>query len=337
MKLIVLVSILLLSANLMADECISDVKAQILSKASSELGMDGDSLKVRLVGGEQYDGDLETGTTYKDHFGEYFDVFNINDDTSITEAHLMYAVDYYVYSDTDTGLLTDCEVDTVVSVSSFEWSDIYETYDVGVSESALLIIPVYIGEFNGEESLRSAKEVNQHLQQYGIGLKIPELIEVSSESSYALASSYMEKVSLKVEEALTELAQVDEDYKYAEFYTELVPGDSWSLGVSACYSGNAHKIFEIIRNLSGSYYSEQLTPWGYKYRDHTGYYSDGDIVSYFDADDETISSVETVMSEQADLWGRWAGYDETLLISTAYSDSGTDVTEALIKKCASGY
>jgi hypothetical protein len=119
---------LFLSLNVYALDCIDMAAQDVLKGAAKTLGVSKSTLQVRYIGGESFDGDLDHGNIYKDHSGEYFDIFLSDENPVTAKAIQMYAVGIYIYSNTETGKIVKCENYSIEDVDSNEWAHIYDLY-----------------------------------------------------------------------------------------------------------------------------------------------------------------------------------------------------------------
>lgn len=127
MRLILFLSFMFLASNSYGLDCLDLAAKEVLKDTASALKVNVKELKVRHIGGESLDGDLQDNT-YKNHSGEYFDVFLSSDDTSKSIALQMYAVMMYIYSDAKTDETVDCDIYLMETVKSDKWQDVYKTY-----------------------------------------------------------------------------------------------------------------------------------------------------------------------------------------------------------------
>jgi len=82
-----------------------------------------------------------------------------------------------------------------------------------------------------------------------------------------------------------------------------------------------------VFNLAGSFYSEQMTLWGYKYKDQAVISPDL-IENEFEKGD-----TEKLLNEESKLWREWRGKGEATLILVAFTDDGNDVNDVIIPRC----
>jgi hypothetical protein len=128
MNKIIALAFMVLSVNVYALDCTDLAAQEVLQVTAETLGVSVGELKVRHIGGESFDGDIDSGNIYKDHSGEYFDVFLASEDPVTSKALQLYAVGIYIYSNVDSGEVLECENYSVETVDADDWSEIYETY-----------------------------------------------------------------------------------------------------------------------------------------------------------------------------------------------------------------
>lgn len=128
MKYILALCFTFLSLNGYALNCVDLAAQEALQDAAKTLGVSTSKLQVRHIGGESFDGDTDHDNIYKDHSGEYFDIFLSNENPRTAKALQMYAIGIYIYSNIETGKIVDCYNYSIESVDSDEWSAIYDTY-----------------------------------------------------------------------------------------------------------------------------------------------------------------------------------------------------------------
>jgi hypothetical protein len=127
MKFILCLGVLLLTSNSYGLNCVDLAAKEVLKDVANTLKVNEKELKVRHIGGESLDGDLQDNI-YQNHSGEYFDVFLSSDDASKAKALQMYAVMIYIYSNAKTGETVDCDIYLMEAIESDKWQNIYETY-----------------------------------------------------------------------------------------------------------------------------------------------------------------------------------------------------------------
>lgn len=118
----------LLSFQAHALDCVAEAADEVLTVAATKIGVNKSELKIRYVGGESFDGDVDSGDIYMDHSGEYFDVFLINDDPMKSSALQMYATGIYIYSNLVTGETVECDTYLLEPVDFSKWAEIYDLY-----------------------------------------------------------------------------------------------------------------------------------------------------------------------------------------------------------------
>ena len=127
MKPVFIFILALFSFSVFANDCMEEIESEVLDDVARELEVSTSELKVRWIGGESFDGDLDSGRIYKDHVVEYLDVFLANENPEEALALAMYYAEAYIYTDMDSQEVVDCEKD-VGMLSDSEWEEIYELY-----------------------------------------------------------------------------------------------------------------------------------------------------------------------------------------------------------------
>jgi len=127
MKMLLMVFIVILNTNLYSNDCIEQTKKELIETVSSKLNISHNKLKVRYIGGESLDGDYTNDGLYQDNAWEYFDVFLKTENPKQDSALVMFLVEMSVYSNEQTGDV-DCELNSINSVDTDDWNEIYRTY-----------------------------------------------------------------------------------------------------------------------------------------------------------------------------------------------------------------
>jgi len=180
-----------------------------------------------------------------------------------------------------------------------------------VYASASIRLPIFIEDDNGPIPVA---EVNKELVAIG-SPAIPEFLEVSTnEKAY-------DKIDAFTRTAEATLKTLGAKYEYAMVQGGLYPGHIDTAEYSTCYKGNATEIPALVQSMSDIYYSDQMTVWGYKYRN---------TKVLMNSDDE---ETDEFINSQSALWKNWSGQGEDLLMLSSIGDGGDDVQESLIKKC----
>lgn len=180
-----------------------------------------------------------------------------------------------------------------------------------VFAAATLRLPIFL---EGNQAPIPIAEVNKELAAVGAA-GIPIYLEISSsDNGYDKVKDFEAKVA-KV------LTALGDKYQNVMISGGLVPGAVDTAKYSTCYTGDAKDVADIISGLTDIYYSDQLSMWGYKYKNNTVYMNSDD--------DET----KDFLNEGSKRWKNWKGQGEDLLILSATGDGGDDVQESLITKC----
>lgn len=180
-----------------------------------------------------------------------------------------------------------------------------------VYAAASIRLPIFIEGDNGPIPVA---EINKELAAIGVSA-IPEYLEVStSEKAYEKIDAFQ----IKAEATLKTLG---EKYEYSMVQGGHYPGNVDTAEYFTCYKGNAIEIPELVQSMTDVYYSDQMTVWGYKYKNTK--------VLLNEVDEET----EGYVSDESALWKNWSGQGEDLLMLSSIGDDGDDVQESLIKKC----
>lgn len=175
---------------------------------------------------------------------------------------------------------------------------------------ATLRLPVFV---EGDAGPVSAAQVNQELAVVGTPV-LPLYIEVSNnENAYEKVRAF----EVQVERALGTLG---DKYNGAMLVKSLYPTHNDTAKYATCYQGNAAEVVDFVQSLSDTYFSDQMSLYGYKFKDNTVL-----LVS----DDETPE----FLNDMSDLWKNWNSVNDDLLILSAISDSGDDVQESLVPRC----
>jgi hypothetical protein len=176
--------------------------------------------------------------------------------------------------------------------------------------AATLRIPVMI---NINDEPTPAISINQKLAALGAP-GVPLYVEISStESAYKKMEAFQAMLANSLKPLTT-------NGDYVDMARSSVPTDSDTAEYSTCYKGNAEEVSNIVSGLTDVHYSDQLTMWGYKFKNQT-------II--FEGNEDTAE----LLNDDSALWRNWTGQTEDLLILSAIGDGGDDVQESLIPKC----
>lgn len=180
-----------------------------------------------------------------------------------------------------------------------------------VYATATLRIPVFI---EGNSKPVPAAELNKELAAAGFPA-VPLYFEVSTGSDAQLLISALTQ---DVERALSSLGG---KYDGLTLQKSLVPTDNDTAKYATCYSGDANEVADLAQSLTDIYFSEQMTLWGFKFKQT--------VVYTLSDDEETVEH----LNYKSALWRNWTGANEDILILSAVGDGGEDVQESLLKKC----
>jgi hypothetical protein len=160
-----------------------------------------------------------------------------------------------------------------------------------------------------EEGITAAA-LNVKLKKAGAET-LPLYFEVTSDDS---GYDLYEAMAKKVAKALDTL-NIQSSWR-----SETIPNSDFT---GTCYTGDAKDVTNIVFELGGSFYTEQMNLWGWKYKKQTHINPD-----------EDKAETERFLNAESKLWKNWRGKGEAVLIVLAFSDDGDDVNESIIPKCA---
>lgn len=164
----------------------------------------------------------------------------------------------------------------------------------------------------GEEGV-SVLAINKKLATKGLKT-LPIYFEVTSEDK-DLYKKYVE-MDKKFAKAT---ASVGEELSMA---SENIPNSNMK---GTCYTGTGGEpVVDLVFGLAGSFYTEQMNLWGFKYKTKT-------VIN--DENDNEPGETERLLNEGSKLWKEWRGQGEAVLMVLAYSDDGDDMNESIIPKC----
>lgn len=164
-----------------------------------------------------------------------------------------------------------------------------------------------------DESGVTAAQINKELKAKGLKT-IPEYFEVSTNDKDAYKK--YEAFSAMFDKAV---APLKKDYYWS---SETIPNSDFP---GTCYTGiGGQAVVDLVFELAGSFYTEQMNLWGYKYKAEA-------VVNdeYGGEDGEALEA----LNRDSKLWKEWRGKGEAVLMVIAYSDDGDDMNEVIIPMC----
>ena len=162
----------------------------------------------------------------------------------------------------------------------------------------------------------SAAQINRQLKVAGIQESLPLYFEVSSDEQSA------DKKYEKLAQDVSRLTALLGDE--SSLMTESIPNSAMH---GTCYTGvGGQAVVDTVFLLAGSFYSEQMNLWGWKYKQKT--YINPD---YFDPYDP--AEANATLNKRSRLWRNWRGLGEAMLIVLAYGDNGDDVNDVIVPRC----
>jgi len=164
-----------------------------------------------------------------------------------------------------------------------------------------------------DESGVTAAQINKELKAKGLAT-IPEYFEVST-SEKDVYKKY-EAFSAMFDKAV---APLKKDYYWS---SETIPNSEVE---GTCYVGNGgEEVVDVVFSLAGSYYTEQMNLWGWKYKKEVFVNDEND-----GEEGETLKS----LNERSQTWKEWRGKGEAVLLVLAMGDSGDDMNDTVIPMC----
>ncbi len=111
----------------------------------------------------------------------------------------------------------------------------------------------------------------------------------------------------------------------AEWSSELFPNSDFK---GTCYTGTGGApVVELVFALAGSFYTEQLNLWGWKYKNKL--LVNPELTAREDHAGDALKS----LNKNSKLWREWRGQGEAVLVVVAYGDSGDDFNSSIIPRC----
>lgn len=157
-----------------------------------------------------------------------------------------------------------------------------------------------------------ASEVNKKLKALGA-----PLLPTSFEYTESGDNTALEALDAQIEKSLSLLG---EDYKDGSRQSEIMPGSNDTKTAQTCYIGDGAKVLTVIQNQIGIEYTEQLTIWGWRYKN---------IKKYVYGEDQ----YEADYQKESPLWKNWNKKSNDFLFLSAYSDDGSEIIETVISPC----
>jgi len=188
------------------------------------------------------------------------------------------------------------------------------THSTSKRAVATLKVPIFIEK--GDGTIVPVADLNKDLKKAGVA-ELPLFMEVSSDEQDAynkvgVADKIIEKA----------IAKAGKEWADATRNNPLYPTEGESEQYATCYAGDAVAVPDAVRAFAGVVYTEQLNMFAYKYKTAT---------QYLDSQDE--DETEKFLSGGSDLWKKWKGSDESILILSSVGDGGDDIQESLIPVC----
>lgn len=163
-----------------------------------------------------------------------------------------------------------------------------------------------------EEGTTPLAEVNQQLKDKGFD-PLPPYFELKSENSKEAYEKYEEMNALFAHAS----KQLGEEIYWG---SDTIPNEQ---NPGTCFIGEGgHKVVNLVFALAGSFYTEQMNLWGWKYKNqielNEEYGSEG---------------IGDTLNQQSEIWKSWSPKSPDMLIVLAHSDGGDDMNEVVIPVC----
>ena len=176
-----------------------------------------------------------------------------------------------------------------------------------------LKIPVMIEKADGKTVPVSA--LNKELKK----ARTPELDEylvISSDDKDVpqTISTFRDKVDASIQ-------LIGKTWTDASFAGALAPTGLDDADHVTCYTGDPLAVSDVVNSAADSYFSDQLSQFGMKYKKITKFYTQDEV------------ETNKLLEEGSELWKNWKGDDESVLILSSVGDGGDDVQESLIELC----
>lgn len=179
---------------------------------------------------------------------------------------------------------------------------------VGFSALAESTIHLPIKGENGT----TVQAINKALKSKGLSAQLEEYFELSTKDKKPYEK--YEKMTKKFAD-LSKAAGMEDGMA-----SEAIPNSDLK---GTCYTGPAGQaVVDLIFDLAGSAYTEQMNLWGWKYKSQIGY---GKNMGEKQEIEDYLKTSK--------LWTGWRGQGEAMLIVVAYSDDGDDVNEVILPRC----
>jgi hypothetical protein len=179
-----------------------------------------------------------------------------------------------------------------------------------MSQPSALRIPIYFEGMSGKAV--SAETVNVMLNKTN-GQSLQEVLEITFKDDAVKKVNDFDLQINKAAQALNRrLALIDES----------IPNSNIVVPYMTCYVGDPNEVVPLIQSLSGVIYSDQMTVWGFKYREQTI------IIS-----PTGKAEVDKRLSEGSLAWRTWKSVNGDILLLTAVNGSHTDINESIIPSC----
>ncbi|MFA6237935.1 MAG: hypothetical protein WC635_11445 [Bacteriovorax sp.] len=162
----------------------------------------------------------------------------------------------------------------------------------------------------------SVEKINKKLAAKGLKT-LPAYFEITSKDKDAYKK--YEAMAGRFSKAT---AAIGEEQSMA---SEVIPNSDMK---GTCYTGTGGEpVVDLVFALAGSFYTEQMNLWGFKYKSTTK------IDERALENEEEPGEMARFLNKESKPWKEWRGQGEAVLMVIAYTDDGNDVNDVIIPKC----